>query len=92
VGALAQRRVLVTHAAREVARAAAVADGEADPTRATGLRGGLDPTRLTVTTEVVGDHVEVSVRYRDPTDVAVVGHLLPDVTLASRAAMRLERR
>lgn len=90
VGALVQRRVLVTHAAREVARAAAVAGGDVDPDRATGLRGGLDPDRLTVSTDVVGGHVEVRVRYVDPTDVALVGSLVPDVTLEARASMRVE--
>ena len=90
VGALVQRRLLVTHAAREVARAAAVAGGEVEPGRATGLRGGLDPDHLTVTTDVDGEHVEVTVRYRDPTDVALVGALVPDVTFEARAAMRVE--
>jgi hypothetical protein len=34
--------------------------------------------------------VSVSVEYRAPTDVAVVGPLLPDIVLRAKAAMRTE--
>jgi hypothetical protein len=92
VAVIAQRQVLVVHAAREAARAAAVDDG--DPTgaalRGAQRAGGLDVARLDVTTSVRGDLVEVTVRYADPTDVALAGRLLPEVTLAGTATMRRE--
>lgn len=37
-----------------------------------------------------GDRVTVTVRYRSPTRVPIVGHLLPDIPLASAVTMRVE--
>ena len=84
-----RRQLLVSHAAREAVRAASVAEGDGPP--GTGLRGGLDLDRLEVTVVDEGDgHVRVDVVYVDPTDVALVGALLPDVTLRASAVMRRE--
>jgi len=89
---IAQRQVLVVHAAREAARSAAVDDD--DPvgaaTRGAQRAGGLESPRLRVTTRVRDDSVEVTVHYTDPTDVVIVGALLPDVTLVASATMRRE--
>ena len=74
-------------------RAAAVAEPGVDGAQlGTGLDGGLATDRLTVTAGDDGpDHVRVEVTYRDPTDVAVVGAVLPAVTLRASAVMRRER-
>lgn len=94
VGAVVRDQVLVVHAARAAARAAAVEPGASAPTVAV-VRStpGLDPDRLRV--EVVdrggvGGLVQVRVTYRAATDVVVVGSLLGDVDLEATAAMRVE--
>ncbi|CAB4754229.1 MAG: hypothetical protein F2754_06195 [Actinobacteria bacterium] len=96
VAVVARRDVLVAHAAREAARAAAV---ESDSTAAvTAAReaavrsGGLDASRLKVIVSRDVDDVHVTVRYEDPTDVAMVGRLVRSVTLQERVTMRREDR
>jgi hypothetical protein len=88
------RQVLVVHAAREAARAAAVEDQDrvAAARRAALQAGGLDEGRLGVETIIDGDRVAVRVTFDEPTDVALVGRLLPSVRLAGSATMRLEGR
>lgn len=94
VAVLAHRQVLVVHAAREAARAGAVAEspGEvaAAARRGAELAGGLPRERLRVQASLVGDRVHVTVTYDDPTDVAVVGPLVPDLSLQATATMRWE--
>ncbi len=91
---VAHHQVLTVHAAREAARAAAVA--EDDPSaaaRAAAERaGGLDASRLRVDTTVADERVEVQVRYHEPTDVAIVGRMLGELTLSARVVMRREAR
>lgn len=93
VGLVVRDQVLVTHAAREAARAAAV-----DPDVAVARAGAvgaarLDPDRLSVelsgSTEP-GGRLTVTVRYRAPTGVPLVGPLLGDRTLVAEATMRVE--
>lgn len=89
VGWLVHDRVLVVHAAREAARAAAVIDGTAG-TVPTGVRDrGLDPGRLEVWVEGpdAAGMVTAVARYEAATDVALVGPLVPDVTMESRVTM-----
>ncbi len=94
VGLVVRDRVLVTHAAREAARAAAVADhdrsiaAERGATRASDLAA----TQLHVTTSSAdgGDAVRVHVVYRSTTDVPLVGLLVPDLDLEADATMRVE--
>lgn len=96
VGLLLRAQLLVTNAAREAARAAAV--GEPPPPPA-----GLDPDRTVV--EIHGGAgrdppatggdaaitaVTAEVRYRCPTDVPLVGLLVPDVDLTASVTMRSE--
>jgi len=92
VGQLVHHRILVTHAAREAARAASVAGGRVDGVNSVGLTSGLDPDRLRV--DVSGPNaaglITVTVTFVDPTDVAIVGALAPDVTLRSSASMTVE--
>jgi len=85
--------VLVTHASREAARAAAV-DPEPDaPLRAARAAGGLDPDRLRVEARGgadAGDRVQVEVTYEIPTTVPIIGSLLGDPTVHSTTTMRVE--
>ena len=96
VAVVARRDVLVAHAAREAARAAAVeSDSTAAVTaarEAAGRSGGLDASRLKVIVSRDVDDVHVTVRYEDPTDVAMVGRLVRSVTLQERVTMRREDR
>lgn len=80
--------VLVTHAAREAARAAAV-----DPTGAAARAGAeasstaLDPHRLDVDLRRRAGRVAVEVRYQAITGLPLVGRLVPDPELRSGATM-----
>jgi hypothetical protein len=93
VGLLARDQIVVTHAAREAAREAAVSPGRAAPRRAVLASTRLAPDRLEVDVHRrgrPGDRVRVTVRYRARTDVPLVGALVPDVGLSASAAMRVE--
>ena len=93
LGLVARDVVLVTHASREAARAAAV-DPEPDAAlRAARSAGGLDPDRLRVTEQgggSAGSRVRVEVTYRIPTSVPIIGALLGDPTVHSTTTMRVE--
>jgi len=94
VGLVARDVVLVQHAAREAARAAAV-DGDVSRIRAAAVEGsGLPADRLEVTVSARGEPgttVTVTVRYRSPTDVPLAGALVADRVLDASATMRVER-
>ena len=95
VTVVARDQVLVVHAARNAARAAAVDAGRPGaPRRAATSDGTLKASRLEVEVHTVGgdvrDLVVVELRYDSPTDVPLVGPLLPDVRLGAKAAMRSE--
>ena len=93
VGLVVRDQVLVVHAAREAARAAAVGRPDDEVTAAAARAGPLDANRLTVVVERSGGPggtVAVQVSYRCPTDLPLVGRLLPDVGLSARAVMRQE--
>jgi Flp pilus assembly protein TadG len=84
-------QLAVVHAAREGARAAAVAaDVTGEGTRAARAASGLDGTRLAVAVHDGGDRVTVVVRYNAPTDVPLVGALIGDVVVSGTATMRAE--
>jgi len=93
VGLVVRDQILVVHAAREAARAAAV-HAEADPVEAAAVHGsGLSAVRLVVERGErgpPGSIVAVTVRYRSATEVPLVGALVADVDLSARAAMRVE--
>ena len=92
-GLLVRDQVLVVHAAREAARAAAVGEDDAQVRAAADGAGPLDADRLRVDisgSTQSGAPVQVVVRYRSVTDVPLVGVLLPDVELTARASMRRE--
>jgi hypothetical protein len=83
-------QLALTGAAREAARAASLYP---DPARAEQAAAAVLPG-ATVTSgprPPVGELVRVSVSYRSPTGLPLVGPLLPDPVLVARAAMRVER-
>jgi Flp pilus assembly pilin Flp len=93
VALVARDTILVVHAAREAVREAAVDPSRAGARRAAEVGSGLSGPRLAV--DVVrrgapGGQVEVRVTYRAPTDVPLIGKLVPDVELSTRAIMRVE--
>lgn len=93
VGLVARDVVLVTHAAREAARAAATDPHPDAARRAAETSGGLREDRLDVAVRGRGDpgsRVEVSVTYRVPTAVPLVGSLVGDVPVTRSVTMRVE--
>lgn len=89
---LGRDAVAVTHAAREAAREAAVTGGDR-PRRFAAAAAPLDRDRLrvqVVARPAAGGLAEVRVAYRAPTDVPLVGRLLPDVTISTTARSRVE--
>lgn len=93
VALVARAQVLVVHAAREGARAAAVGAGGDDARRAVQATPGLRPARTRVQVDGAGrpgESVRVTVSYRAPTDVPLVGLLLGDPTLLAEVTMRNE--
>jgi len=94
LGFLVRDQVLVVHAAREGVRQAAV-DPSADAARqAAAGSSGLTAGRMQVAMTArgaPGSHVRVSVTYRSPTDVPLVGAALPDFELHASATMRVEK-
>ncbi len=83
--------VLVSHAAREAARAAAVEPRPGTALAAArGASGALDPHRITVAVSRRGATVTVEVRYRAVTGLPLVGVLVPDPTLTQTVTMRAE--
>jgi len=91
IAVIARDQVLVQHAAREAARGAAVGpDPDSADRRAATAAGGLDGSRLDVRTSVVDGRVIVSVTFREPTDLPLIGLALPDVDLRAGATMQRE--
>jgi hypothetical protein len=93
VGLVVRDQLLVLHAARDAAREAAVTDDRARVETAARGATGLDAGRLRVDIGPrgrPGSPVTVTVGYRAPTDVPVVGRLVGDVGLVARASMRVE--
>ena len=95
VGLLVRDQVLVVHAAREAARAAAVQVGADVPRNAAAVATGFDRDRVEAdVTEpggrVAGALVRVQITYKAPTEVPLVGALLGDPALRATAAMRIE--
>jgi hypothetical protein len=94
VAVVARDQVLVAHAAREAARAAAVDDDVDAARRAAERAGPLAADRLEVEVsgrEEVGSRVRVVVRYTVPLRLPLVHAGGLDVELAAEATMRVER-
>ncbi|HTN79363.1 MAG TPA: TadE family protein [Acidimicrobiales bacterium] len=94
VGVLVRDQVMVIHAAREGARAAAVTGANAAAAENAALAAAGLPLRSTdvVTTPPGTKHdlVRVEVRYTDSTNVPLVGRLLGDVHITGTVSMRVE--
>ncbi len=85
--------VLVHHAAREGARAAAVEPTAAAAEQAARASTRLDDQRLTIGLRggtTTGDRLTVVVGYRSPTRLPLIGPLVPDVPLTAMVTMRVE--
>ena len=90
VGLLVRTRVLVTHAAREAVRAAAVGVGDGEVRAAAVAAADLDPLRLRVSVRRADGRATVELRYIELTNVPVVGPLVGDAVFEAGATMRLE--
>ena len=94
VALVVRDQVLVVHAAREGARAAAVSD-DSGAARGAALAGaGLAPHRVVVEASGrggAGSRVRVLVRYVSVTDLPLVGPLVGNIELSGSASMRVER-
>jgi Flp pilus assembly protein TadG len=90
VALVARDAVAVQHAAREAARAAAV-DPSPRAAQAAAERVLPGATATVSQRGAVGEPVRVRVDYRSPTDVPLLGPLLPDADLHAEAVMRVER-
>jgi len=89
VALVARDQLAIELAAREAARAAAVSADPAGAAQSAADRvADLDPLHVSVV--VGGDVVRVSVRYVNPTDVAIIGTVLGDVALVATATMAVE--
>ena len=84
-------QIAVIAAAREAARAVVVADGKTAGAQAAITRTAvLAPSRRSVEISQAGGLVTVTIVYRSPTDMPLVGIFIPDITLRSTAVMALE--
>jgi Flp pilus assembly protein TadG len=93
VGLVVRDQILVTHAAREAARSAAVDPSPAAAREAAIHGSGLPATRLEVTLSHrggPGSRIGAVVVYRTPTEVPLVGRLVGELTLEAEATMRVE--
>jgi len=93
VGLVVRDQVLVVHAAREAARAAAVDPSDGAARDAAAAATGLDPARLRVALgpqRAPGDRLTVTVTYTAPTRVPLVGALVGDLRLRAEVTTRVE--
>ncbi len=89
-GFVARDEVLTVHAAREAARRAAVG-GTAGEIHAAAVSGsGLPAGRVAVTRSVAGDQVTVTVTYRQPISIPLIGTGLGVVTHRRSVTMLYE--
>lgn len=88
-GLVVRDQVLVVHAAREAARAAAV-DGDVAAGEAAARTGGLRPADLDVVVIDEGERVRATVRYRSPVVVPLLGSVVDAVEVESSVTMRNE--
>jgi len=91
VGLVARDQILVTHAARAGARAAAVDPRPAVAAAAARSSGDLASERMTVHTGQSRGDVTVMVTYHAPTSVPLIGAILGDVELRASSTFRVER-
>ncbi len=93
VGLLVRDHILVVHAAREAARAAAVDPTAETATAAAMSATGLDPTRLHVDlagSRGSGSRLRIAVGYRPKLEVPIVGRLFPSISIREDLTIRVE--
>ncbi len=93
VGIVVHDQVVLAHAAREAARAAAVTADPDAPRQAANHAGDLDPARLSVTSDGragPGSVVHVHLEYRSAVALPLLRLAVHDVALHADAAMRVE--
>ena len=90
LGVVVHDRVMVTHAAREGVRVAAVGGTDDEVRRAVEQSSGLTPARLEVRVERAGRVVTVSVTYVVATEIPLVGVLVDDAVMSAQARMQTE--
>jgi hypothetical protein len=94
VGLVVRDQILVVHAAREVAREAAVEPSPEAAERAAAASSGLDPDRLELEISGrggAGSRVRVIARYRAELVMPVLRSAFEEVRLRASATMRVER-
>lgn len=93
-GFIVRDQLLVSHAAREAARAASVSDTDRLGAALTAARnaGALSADYLsgTVTTIESNTSIRVNIAYRSVTGLPLIGALLPDIDLDASVVMRVE--
>lgn len=87
----ARDQIMVTHSAREAARAVAVSSESSVARPAALAASRLDPQRLRVRVDERPGNVSVRLDYRSPVRVAPFGVVLDDLLLSGEAVMRSER-
>lgn len=88
----ARDQIMVTHSAREAARAVAVGGDASVARRAALAAARLDPQRLQVRVdELAAGNVSVRVEYRSPVRFAVLASLVDELAISGEAVMRAER-
>lgn len=90
VGLLVRAQVLVVHAAREAARAAAVDSHPHAARHAAESIRGLDPDRLAVQTRRDGRRVTAFVSYQAATNVRFLGRKLPEIAVNEQVTAYVE--
>lgn len=90
VGLVMERQLLVVNAAREGARTGAVNDDVNIVRNTTQERLKLDKSRTSIEVTQKGEFIRVHIAFRDPTNVFLIGPLLPDITLQGAVEMRRE--
>lgn len=90
---VARDQIMVTHSAREAARAVAVGNDVTVARSAALAASRLDPQRLRVRVEERSGTRNVAVRldYRSAVRLVPLGLLLDDLALSGEAVMRVER-
>jgi Flp pilus assembly protein TadG len=94
LGLLVRDQVLVVHAAREGVRQAAVDPSPGAVRQAAAGSSGIAAGRMQIAMTGragPGSHVRVTVTYRAPTDVPLVGAAMGDVEMHASATMRVEK-
>lgn len=90
VALVGRDEILVVHAARDAARAEAVAP-DLVAARASAQRTLPGASVRVLAREAVGGSARVEVTYVSRTDLPLIGALVPDLTLHATAVMRVEQ-